>query len=272
MPVARYFLFVGGVLLALLLAVDAFAPQQVAVASNTAPTVDKTVVRIRSDQKLPERVVYDTSLPTIVPPTATVQVAAAPAAPAAEATAHARVRDTFAQFVPAEAKEARASGSAQAQGCQGPRESAGARSAAVAIRLLRWTGLEQHLVRCAPRGLSRQLWNFFRKLVVAGQALVFLFLEAAFGDAFRGRCLRLGLRRIDRVVAVQAFLGRVVDVLTGLQLLGWTTAASPSPFYPPRTSSTRPRPAAFPRSWEGRRECSFPEQAQRPDKGSPARG
>ena len=105
MPVARYFLFVGGVLLALLLAVDAFAPQQVAVASNTAPTVDKTVVRIRSDQKLPERVVYDTSLPTIVPPTATVQVAAAPAAPVAEATAHARVRDTFAQFVPAEAKK-----------------------------------------------------------------------------------------------------------------------------------------------------------------------
>ena len=105
MPVLRYFLFVGGVLLALLLAVDAFSPQQVAVASNTAPGVDKTVVRIRSDQKLPERVVYDTSLPTIVPPTATVQVAAAPAAPAAEATAHARVRDTFAQFVPAEAKK-----------------------------------------------------------------------------------------------------------------------------------------------------------------------
>ena len=103
MPVVRYFLFVGGVLFALLLAVDAFAPQQVAVASNTAPAVDKTVVRIRSDQKLPERVVYDTSLPTIVPPTATVQVAAAPAA--TEATAQARVRDTFAQFVPAEPKK-----------------------------------------------------------------------------------------------------------------------------------------------------------------------
>ena len=102
MPVARYFLFVGGVLLALLLAVDAFSPQQVAVASNTAPAIDKTVVRIRSDQKLPERVVYDTSLPTIVPPAATVQVAAAPTP---EATAQARVRDTFAQFVPAEAKK-----------------------------------------------------------------------------------------------------------------------------------------------------------------------
>ena len=90
MPVVRYFLFVGGVLLALLLVVDAFSPQQVAVASNTAPGVDKTVVRIRSDQKLPERVVYDTNLPTIVPPTSNVQVAAAPAPPAADASAQAR--------------------------------------------------------------------------------------------------------------------------------------------------------------------------------------
>jgi hypothetical protein len=102
MPVARYFLFVGGVLLALLFALDAFAPQQVAVASNSAPSIDKTVVRIRSDQKLPERVVYDMSLPTIVPPAAKTQVAAAPVA---DLDAQARVRDTFAQFVPAEAKK-----------------------------------------------------------------------------------------------------------------------------------------------------------------------
>ena len=70
MPVARYFLFVGGVLLALLLAIDALFPQQAVVASRGASSVDKTVVRIRSDQKPPERVVYDTSLPTIVPPPA----------------------------------------------------------------------------------------------------------------------------------------------------------------------------------------------------------
>jgi hypothetical protein len=114
MPVARYFLFVGGVLLALLLAIDALFPQQAVVASRGASSVDKTVVRIRSDQKLPERVVYDTSLPTIVPPPAvTAQVTApvvAPSAPAAasasaDATAQARVRETFAQFVPAEAKK-----------------------------------------------------------------------------------------------------------------------------------------------------------------------
>ena len=105
MPVARFFLFVGGVLLAVLFALDAFAPQQMAVAGNTAPSINKTVVRIRSDQKLPERVVYDTSMPTIVPPAAATQIAAAPAAPAADVSAQAGVRDTFAQFVPAEAKK-----------------------------------------------------------------------------------------------------------------------------------------------------------------------
>ncbi|UPK01509.1 hypothetical protein [Bradyrhizobium sp. 170] len=111
MPVARYFLFVGGVLLALLLAIDTIIPQQAVVASQAAPsvnkTVNKTVVRIRSDQKLPERVVYDTSLPTIVPPTVTAQAVAppTPAVASADATAQARVRETFAQFVPAEAKK-----------------------------------------------------------------------------------------------------------------------------------------------------------------------
>src|SRR5258705_13753860 len=107
MPVARYFLFVGGILLALLVAIDALVPQQAVVASQAAPSVDKTVVRIRSDQKLPERVVYDTSLPTIVPQPSMAAQAVAPAvAPASPlATAQTRVRETFAQFVPGEAKK-----------------------------------------------------------------------------------------------------------------------------------------------------------------------
>jgi hypothetical protein len=115
MPVARYFLFVGGVLLALLLAIDAFSPPQAVVASEATPSVDKgnkTVLRIRSDQKLPERVVYDTSLATIVPaPVMAAAQAVAPPAPAladasaADASAQARARETFAQFVPAEAKK-----------------------------------------------------------------------------------------------------------------------------------------------------------------------
>ena len=106
MPVARYFLFVGGVLLALLFLIDAYVPSQALVASHAAPSIDRNVVRIRSDAKLPERVVYDTSLPTIVPPVSKVQIAAAPQPPVAtDVAAQARVRDTFAQFVPAEAKK-----------------------------------------------------------------------------------------------------------------------------------------------------------------------
>ena len=99
MPVARYFLFVSGTLLALLFALDAFAPRQTVVADNAAPSINKSVVRIRSDQKLPERVVYDTSLPTIVSQAAATQIAAAPAA---DVGAQAQVRDTVAQ---AEAKK-----------------------------------------------------------------------------------------------------------------------------------------------------------------------
>jgi hypothetical protein len=108
MPVTRYFLFVGGILLAFLLAIDALFPQQAVVASQAAPSIDKTVVRIRSDQKPPERVVYDTSLPTIVPPAVTAQATApavaAAAAPAA-AIAPVSVRETFAQMAPPEAKK-----------------------------------------------------------------------------------------------------------------------------------------------------------------------
>ncbi len=156
MPVARYFLFVGGALLALLMAINALVPQQAVVASQAAPSVNKTVVRIRSDQKLPERVVYDTSLPTIVPPPSmTAQVTVPAVAPAsADATAQARVRETFAQFVPAEAKKpepqvqrkrkfAKSSpGAADADRAA----AANAGRAAVAFRLLRRFELEQHLV------------------------------------------------------------------------------------------------------------------------------
>jgi len=113
MPVARYFLFVGGVLLALLVAIDALVPQQAIVASQAASSVNKTVVRIRSDQKPLERVVYDTSLPTIVPaPVVTAQATAPVVAPpsavapaSADASAETRMRETFAEFVPAQAKK-----------------------------------------------------------------------------------------------------------------------------------------------------------------------
>jgi hypothetical protein len=108
MLVARYFLYVGGALLALLYAVDALVPQDTATATHSAPGVDKSTVRIHSAQKLPERVVFDTSLPTIVPPASAIQMAAAPLppAPGAEPSSdQASARETFAQYVPTEAKK-----------------------------------------------------------------------------------------------------------------------------------------------------------------------
>ena len=104
MPVARYFFYVGGVLLALLFGVDAFAPkEQVAgsIAAAAAPETNPTL-RIRSDRKWPEPVVYDTSLPTIVPPKVEIAAAAIVPEPVAEMPAKARVRESFAQFRPAD--------------------------------------------------------------------------------------------------------------------------------------------------------------------------
>jgi hypothetical protein len=104
--VARYFVFVGGALLALLFAVDAFAPKA-AADNSTHASVDKSTVRIQSNQKWPERIVFDTTQPTIVPKAAPApQVALAGPEPTPEISAKARVRETFAQFVPVEPKQA----------------------------------------------------------------------------------------------------------------------------------------------------------------------
>jgi hypothetical protein len=95
MPLGRYFLFVGGTLLALLFAVNAYLPSPVVAGATVADAV-RPVVRIHSTQKLPERIVIDTSIPTIVPPLAVV--AAAPA--------KAPVLNAMAQISPSEVKDA----------------------------------------------------------------------------------------------------------------------------------------------------------------------
>ena len=103
MPLARYFSYVGGVLLALLFMLDAYLPKlPVAGRAN----VHVPVIRIYSNQKWPERIVYDTNLPTIVP----VQVANTevrlPSPPAvADVPTKARGREAFAQLQSAEASK-----------------------------------------------------------------------------------------------------------------------------------------------------------------------
>src|SRR5437899_4108864 len=110
MPLARYFLFVGGVLLALLFVVGAALPTlPVTDANRTDTGVDKSIIRIHSDRKWPERVVFDTSLPTIVPAQTVKAEAVVPAPPpptiVADASAKARVGESFAQLAPPEPKK-----------------------------------------------------------------------------------------------------------------------------------------------------------------------
>jgi len=60
MPMARYFLWVGGVLLVLLFIADACLPKlPVSVAADRPGPV----IRITSERKGPERIVFDTSAP-----------------------------------------------------------------------------------------------------------------------------------------------------------------------------------------------------------------
>jgi hypothetical protein len=93
MPLMRYFLVVGGALLALLFITDAYLPKL--PAAERADT-DLPVIRIHSDRKWPERVVFDTSRPIV----AAAPTAAAMPAAVADLSAKARVREAFAQLLP----------------------------------------------------------------------------------------------------------------------------------------------------------------------------
>ena len=102
MLVARYFLFVGGALLALLLVVNAALPALPAAETPQSAGTDHSIIRIHSDRKWPERVVFDTTRPTIVPnPTlAASQTAVAPKPPkvAAVEPANGQAREAFAEL------------------------------------------------------------------------------------------------------------------------------------------------------------------------------
>ncbi|MCD9109661.1 hypothetical protein [Bradyrhizobium japonicum] len=124
MPIFRYFVFVGGALLALLFVADYVLPSQPVAQAIVSASNDQPLIRIRSDRHLPERVVLDTSQPTLAAPAVKTAAVVAPqvqeAAPPelAEMSAKARVRETFAQFTPAPkdaARKADAKPQAQAQ-------------------------------------------------------------------------------------------------------------------------------------------------------------
>lgn len=68
MPIIRYFVFVGGLLLALLFAADRYLPAPVEHAGPSDP--DKTNIRIASARALPEKIVFDTRPRADLPTTA----------------------------------------------------------------------------------------------------------------------------------------------------------------------------------------------------------
>ncbi len=107
MPVLRYFIFVGAALIALLFVVSAALPSApAAVASNSA--TDLTSIRIHSDRKWPERVVFDTNAPTIVPAatqTASMTPPAAAHQQIADTSTKVTARDAFAQATPSDLKK-----------------------------------------------------------------------------------------------------------------------------------------------------------------------
>jgi hypothetical protein len=109
MPLLRYFLYVGGALLSLILIANVVLPQEPLPGTLTSAT-ELPPVRIQSDRKLPERIVFDTSstvatapVQVLAPPRVAAVVAPIPApAVTAEMSAKARVREAFAQLPPSE--------------------------------------------------------------------------------------------------------------------------------------------------------------------------
>ena len=94
MPLARYFLYVGGALLALLFISDPYLPKLPAADWGNSRSA---IIHIHSDQKWPERIIYDTSLLTN-PPAQIANIEASVAAP--EIVASTTEREAFAQLQP----------------------------------------------------------------------------------------------------------------------------------------------------------------------------
>jgi len=101
MPILRYFLFVGGTLLALLFLTDTMLPS-VPLPASLRSASDLPAVRIRSDRKWPERIVMDTTIVTPAP----VRIAKVeqPAPASSEQSARSAARDAFAKMTVADAR------------------------------------------------------------------------------------------------------------------------------------------------------------------------
>ena len=95
MPLARYFLLVGGALLALLLFAGACLPLLPVV--EQAET-QRPKIRIHTEMKLPERVVFDTSMPAVTRPLGPVTAETGAPSVASADDVSAKARQAFAHL------------------------------------------------------------------------------------------------------------------------------------------------------------------------------
>jgi hypothetical protein len=89
-PLGRYFLLAGSVLLGLLFIAERYWPASTTPSFASEARYDRSVIRVSSAHRWPERIDIDTSLPTIVPPL--------PAASAEDPTDARPPREAFAQL------------------------------------------------------------------------------------------------------------------------------------------------------------------------------
>ena len=105
MPLGRYFLLVGGALLVVLLFAGAYLP--------SLPVVERvetrrTTIRIHSEMKLPERVVFDTSMPAVTHPVDPMMAETdPPSSPLSADDLSAKARQAFARLQSADTSKAR---------------------------------------------------------------------------------------------------------------------------------------------------------------------
>ena len=101
MPVAKYFVLVGSALAALLLIISWYCPAPPAIFADRPQLITTAAIRIKSERKWPEKIEFDTSQPTIVPPAGEVSSVAGPPAslPPEETTAKASL-EALAQLNP----------------------------------------------------------------------------------------------------------------------------------------------------------------------------
>jgi hypothetical protein len=76
MPLMKYVVFVGSALILVLFAMNWLLPRPTAEPVHSS--TERPVIRISSIETLPERVVFDTSIPYMPPPSSVVRVAAPP--------------------------------------------------------------------------------------------------------------------------------------------------------------------------------------------------